>query len=237
MKKMFILLSAVLTMLYCFTGTVHAALTTIGTATYNGSDYNLIWDEDNNGNSVVWLDYTNDADTWDNQKAWAASLDTALTLNLYDGYTVDWDGSWRLPATVDGLAVKGYDGTTTSGYNITTSEMGHLYYEELGNLGYYDTSGNKRELPPAPDYFLQNTGDFDNLIGNWYWSGTDYACVSVSAWNFTMGGGSQNYRGKDSSVYGIAVRSGQVSAVPVPGAVWLLGSGLLGLIGIRRKRN
>ena len=26
---------------------------TIGTATYIGSDYNLIWDDDNNGNSVV----------------------------------------------------------------------------------------------------------------------------------------------------------------------------------------
>ena len=28
----------------------HASLTTIGTATYKGSDYNLIWDDDNNGN-------------------------------------------------------------------------------------------------------------------------------------------------------------------------------------------
>ena len=28
-----------------------------------------------------------------------------------------------------------------------------------------------------------------------------------------------------------------VSAVPIPGAVWLLGSGFLGLIGFRRKRS
>ncbi len=28
-----------------------------------------------------------------------------------------------------------------------------------------------------------------------------------------------------------------VNAVPVPGAVWLLGSGLLGLVGIRRRRG
>jgi hypothetical protein len=27
------------------------------------------------------------------------------------------------------------------------------------------------------------------------------------------------------------------SAVPIPGAVWLLGSGLVGLFGIRRKRD
>jgi hypothetical protein len=30
---------------------------------------------------------------------------------------------------------------------------------------------------------------------------------------------------------------GVMNAVPIPGAVWLLGSGLLGLVGFRRKRN
>ncbi|MCP3873898.1 MAG: VPLPA-CTERM sorting domain-containing protein [Desulfobacteraceae bacterium] len=34
----------------------------------------------------------------------------------------------------------------------------------------------------------------------------------------------------------MAVRCGQVSAIPVPGAVWLLGSGLFGLTGLRRKQ-
>jgi hypothetical protein len=47
----------------------NATLTTTGTATHNGSNYNLIWDDDNNGNSVVWLDYTNDALTWSEQNA------------------------------------------------------------------------------------------------------------------------------------------------------------------------
>ena len=31
--------------------------------------------------------------------------------------------------------------------------------------------------------------------------------------------------------------SGEYSAVPVPAAVWLLGSGMLGLIGVRRKKR
>jgi hypothetical protein len=30
---------------------------------------------------------------------------------------------------------------------------------------------------------------------------------------------------------------GQVSAVPVPAAVWLFGSGLVGLVSIARRRN
>ena len=31
--------------------------------------------------------------------------------------------------------------------------------------------------------------------------------------------------------------TGDVSVVPIPGAVWLLGSGLLGLVGIKRKKS
>ena len=35
----------------------------------------------------------------------------------------------------------------------------------------------------------------------------------------------------------LIVGAGEVSAVPIPGAVWLLGSGLAGLAGIRTKRK
>ncbi|NDY73093.1 hypothetical protein DO021_15535 [Desulfobacter hydrogenophilus] len=127
-------------------GMGHAALTTIGTATYNGQDYNLIWDDDNNGNSVVWLDYTNDRAKWADQISWASNLNgtNVLTYNIDSDYTVEWGtSSWRLPTTVDGLWDFGADGTTTAGFNITSSEMGHLYYEELGNLGYLDVSSNR----------------------------------------------------------------------------------------------
>ena len=63
MKKKLVSITTGLTML-CMAGMAHATFTTIGTATYDGSDYNLIRDDDNNDNSVVWLDYTNDATNW-----------------------------------------------------------------------------------------------------------------------------------------------------------------------------
>ncbi len=246
MRKLFLCLSVVVLMT---SGVAQASLTTIGTADYNGGTYKLIWDDDNNGNSLVWLDYTNvgssgSGDTWDNQMSWASSLDTALSVTWYDGVTVDWGGSsWRLPNTVDGLGKFGYEGPDengnydyTAGYNLFNSEMGHLYYEELGNLGWRDTDGNWDQ----PGWGLKNTGDFGNLVRvDWYWFGTEYAINPSLAWVFAMKDGSQTNYDKTYNEYGLAVRSGQVlvSWVPVPSAIILLGAGLVWVAGIGRKRR
>ena len=231
------ILAAVATVLFflTITGMANAALTTIGTATYGGTERNLIWDDDNNGNSVVWLDYSNAQANWSSQNTWAAGLDSALTYNIDPAaYTVTWDdAAWRLPSTVDGPDSWGNDGTTMAGYNITSSEMGHLYYEELGNLGYYATDGTS----PQPGWGLNNTGDFNSLIALWYWSGTEYADNPGYPWYFDMKDGIQYHRHELDKGYGLAVRSGQVSAVPVPAAIWLLGSGLAGLAALGRRRN
>lgn len=219
-------------------GTAQALMTTIGTATYNGSDYKLIWEDSNNGNSLVWLDYTHrdytpGGGTWNNQMAWAAGLDGALTINLGSGYSITWDdASWRLPATLDGPYSVGYDGTTTAGFNITSSEMGYLYYKELGNIGRYNTSGELQS-----NFSLQNTGDFNNLFATWYWSGTDNA-NGPDAWNYSMYYGWQTKNSKSTRIDGaLAVRSGQVSAVPVPGTLLLFGTGLAGIGGSRFRRK
>ncbi len=221
-------------------GLANATLITIGTASYDdgsgAADYKLIWDDDNNGNSVVWLDYTNNDTDWTSQTAWAAGLDADLTVSLYAGYSVSWDDiAWRLPATVDGTYTWGYDGTTTAGYNITTSEMGHLYYEELGNLGYYATDGTI----PQPGWGLNNTEDFDNLIASWYWSGTEYADDPDGAWGFRMGYGYQTINYESYDFYGLAVRSGQVSTAPIPepATMLLFGIGLVSLAGVGRRRK
>ncbi len=243
MKKRLSVLFAGLALL-CMNGLARAALVTIGTATYGGSDYKLIWDDDNNGNSVIWLDYSEYPDTWQRQMDWAAGLDSAITsYNLNPGYSVTWtDPAWRLPATVDGLGVYGYEGdpdhdgvyTYTYGYNLANSEMGHLFYTELGNLGYVATDGTQ----PQPGWGLQNTGDFDHLITSFdgYWSGTEYAPNLDGAWLFSMYNGEQNANPKYVPFYGLALRGGQVSAVPIPGAVWLLSSGLTCLLFLGHRK-
>jgi len=200
-------------------GPANASLMVSGTVNYDGADRNLIYDEDLN---ITWLDYTKAAGAWSNQVNWAADL--ALTVN---GVTYD---NWRLPATVDGPYVDGYDGTTTAGYNITTSEMGHLYYTELGNKGYYDTNGNYQ-----PDYGLTNKGPFADLVSHWYWSGTEYANYPDAAWYFGTDGGPQDLGYKVTGYYALAVLPGQIQAVPEPGTLFLLGTGLSGMALLRKR--
>ena len=223
-----------------FNASAKAGLTVIGTAGYdsdgsgfveNHEHYKLIWDDDNNGNSVVWLDYVAKSTNWSFQMAWAAGLGTELAISLYDGYTVEWHGDWRLPFTADGPLEFGYDGTTAYGYNVINSEMGHLYYEELGNLGQYDTDGNT--YPNWEGAF--DPGDFDNLRYRYaYWSGTEHSDNTGLAWRFYMKSGLQLINAKINNDHGVAIHNATVSSVPIPGAIWLLGPGLLGMVGFRR---
>ncbi len=240
MRKLFLCTALVLFMM---TGMAQATLTTIGTVDYRGGTYKLIWEDNNNGESVIWLDYKNAKASWQTQVDWASSLNTSLRVTWYDGVTVDWGGSsWRLPNTVDGVEKYGFEGPDgngnynyTAGYNLSNSEMGHLYYEALDNLGFFDTSGNGFQ----PGWGLNNKGDFGNLAVSWYWSGTEYADAPSAAWYFSMGEGAQDNFNKSNNAYGLAVRSGQVSvsSVPVPGAMILLGAGLLWVAGLGRKNR
>lgn len=168
---------------------------------------------------------------WSNATAWAASLN-------FNGIT-----GWRLPAAADA----GNDGCTYTanpyqgvdcGTNLTThSELSYMFYVTLGNQAIRDTSGVWRD----PSIQL-NTGLFSNVSPGYYWSSTEYAPDPGSdAWNFYFWTGGQGHSYKGDTLGAWAVHMGDVgvampSSVPIPAAAWLLVSGLLGLVGMSRRK-
>lgn len=179
--------------------------------------------------------------TWANANAWAAALDV-------NGIT-----GWRLPTTTP---INGTSFNTAFSNNATTdtgtadadgwvdgsgtpvSEMGHMFYVTLGNLGQCTPNDASPASCVVPTSFgLSNTGPFSNVQSGVYWSGS--ALDSSSAWSFFFVNGRQISVGKNENLVSAwAVHSGDVSAVPVPAAVWLFGSGLLGLLlGVMRRQR
>ena len=198
----------------------------------------LIYDTDRN---ITWLANANLADsntfgvsgigtdspgdmTWDTAVNWIS----AMNANNYLGYS-----DWRMPTTLQPDPTCTYQvGGVSARYGCTGSEMGHLFSSELGgNFGESIFSTHNSNLSLFQNFQL------------YYWSGTEYAPDTSQAWNYQFDDGFQGADLKNGgALYNVlVVRDGNSvpatpSAVPLPAAVWLFGSGLLGLIGIARRK-
>ena len=108
--------------------------------------------------------------------------------------------------------------------------------------GFFGVESNRDEQATNTSVPILTGGNanydlFSNVQPDDYWSATEYAPNTSNAWVFDMIDGDQNNGGdKSNSNYAWAVHSGDVRAVPLPGAVWLFGSGLLGLVGMARRK-
>jgi len=204
----------------------------------------LIYDSDLD---VTWLQDANYAKTSgfdaDGRMTWTTATSWAANLTYYDSIrNVTYD-DWRLPTVTD-TGTPGcnyaYSGTDC-GYNVdpASSEMAHLYFVELGNQSTVTTTGAHSgaiEGGSNPSSTLDNVGPFTNFQSFHYWSGTEYAPNPTYAWTFYTVGGGQLNDVKAVSFYALAVRPGDVAAIPEAQTYALMLAGL-GLIGWRARRR
>ncbi|MCC7201855.1 MAG: DUF1566 domain-containing protein [Nitrospirae bacterium] len=223
MIKRIIPFSIALALIIGVTVSAHATLT---------PNYELIYDTDLN---IYWLQnanlaasntfgvsgiYSDGRMTWDTAQTWIAAMNTANYLGFSD---------WRLPTT---LQPDPSCNTAYSAYNCTGSEMGHLFYTELGNKGYVAAD----DTIPQPGWGLTNTGPFFSIQPyNYYWSGTESSDWPNAAWVFGFSDGGQGAYHKTNIASAWAVRDGDSHPVPEPATLFLLGSGMAGMIVWRKK--
>ena len=168
--------------------------------------------------------YDTDIDiTWIANANLAASNTFGVVGINIDG-SMDWAtaNSWINAMNIDGGI--GYLGYNDWRLPITTQPLIEMEHLNTVEGIYWDSSESE-----AP---------FTNLQFNEYWSGTEYASDTSKAWAYSFDlGGLGAFDKSYSGNYTWAVRSGDVSSVPIPAGAWLFGSGLLGLMGIVRHRK
>jgi hypothetical protein len=170
--------------------------------------------------------------TWEQAKKWADNL-------VYGGYS-----DWRLPsARLTGNYGFSHDGSTDWGYNNTRSEIGHLFFE-LGNKAAVSTTGQTQPVYGVTEVMFVDADsnqevNFLNMQNYMYWEVEAFELDSdgAGAWGFANIIGSQDFWPNTNDGFAWALRDGDVAAVPVPAAAWLMASSLIGLAGIARHKK
>ncbi len=139
---------------------------------------------------------------------------------------VSWYGAEAFVAYLDHTKYQGYSNWVMP----SLTELATLFNTNLG-----EAPGSSITTNHNSDYGL-----FSNIQTSAYWSGTEQdpsSSFQDGAWYFVSQVGLQVTTNKFNKFSAWAVSPGNVSSVPVPAAIWLFGTGILGLIGFKRRKH
>lgn len=193
-------------------GVTHSANATLvtrlsGQAFYD-TELDITWLA--NANAGAGSSFDDGSNTVDGRMSWSNANDWAASLNI-GGIT-----GWRLAdmdLNGDGVVVICSTATATE---CLDNEYGYHFYQNG-----IDSS---------------NPGPFSDVQTTNYWSRNE-SLSNAWLFDFAFNDGSQLATSKNYNAAAWAVHDDDVAAVPVPGAAWLFSSGLLGLLGISRRKE
>jgi len=221
-----------------------ALIERLGGKAYYDNVLDITWLADSNYAQTS--GYSSNGMTWEEATAWVSGLNidgiTGWRLpNVKPINDVAWGDGWSSNGTLDlGLNISAPD-TLFAGSK--SSELAHLFYNTLGNISGCDPILSTLDcvLIDSPEYGLINTDPF-NFSGDYvlreFWSATGYLYDSNPVKvTFDFERGVQLLASTDILLSAWAVRDGDISSVPVPIALWLFGSGFIGLFSMARRKR
>jgi len=145
-----------------------------------------------------------------------------------------------------GVPVSSVAGVTVTNLNTWGSTLNTGVTDLNSETSGSSISGKPGQSPVSSG--IWNTSDFSNATGLATWSGAGPSTLGLTAgtsselYGLTGNGGTGQAQVYDIgsillSTAGVLTFTANTSTVPLPPAVWLLGSGLLGLAGVGRRRS
>jgi hypothetical protein len=198
-----------------------------------GNDNQLITDIINANNSVV----------YDTPNMYDNGVHSLVAGDFGAGGQVDWWGAKAFSIYLNSINYGGSSQwampSTPSSTSSAGNQLAELYTAEL-NLGANATG----YVPNVLNFPTINVGPVTNIQTGSYWSGTEYAGVTPLtpdwAWAFSTFTAQQFSQNKPTQFifYAWADSAGNAaSPVPLPGAAWLFGGGIMGFLGLKRRGN